>query len=454
MFIDTHAHLYLKEFDNDIAEVIERAKAAQVDFIIVPATDIQTSFLAGDMAATYPMVYAAAGIHPHETSQWDDALIPILEEIIKNNNKIVAVGEIGLDFYYDFSPREIQIKAFRDQLDLAVKLNKPVIVHNREADEDIISILKEYSGTGLRAHLHCYSASLRDARDLISMHHFISFTGNVTFKKADEIRSVLAGVNTDVLLLETDSPYMTPEPFRGKRNEPAYIKNVAEKIAEIKKLSVEDIGRITSYNAFRMFGIGNVPETKYTYRIGSSLYVNITNRCNADCVFCMRKKDPTIGGYNLSMEKSKEPPAEIYIDEIGDPNHYNEIVFCGYGEPTIRWDVVKEIALNVKAKGGKTRINTNGHGNYINKRDITPEMKGLIDVVSISLNTTDPGQYAAIMNVEPELFEEMIHFTVLAQQHVGKVIMSIVSIDEVEIQNAKNFVEDVIGAEFRIRELF
>jgi TatD DNase family protein len=454
MYIDTHAHIYSKEYDQDIQAVIDRAVSERVDYIIVPAIDIQSSFLAADLADTYPMVYAAAGVHPHETSAWDDALIPIIEEIIKNNKKIVAVGEIGLDYYYDFSPRDQQIRAFKSQIELALKLDLPVIIHNREADEDILDILQDYAGTGLRAQLHCYSGSLSDARKLIAMHHFISFTGNITYKKADNLRQLLSSISPEHLLLETDSPYMSPEPMRGKRNEPANVRLVAEKIAEIYKTTPEDIARVTSYNAFRLFGIGIKPESKYTYRIVNSLYINITNRCNADCIFCIRKTDPVIAGYNLSMDKTEEPSADVYIREIGDPTAYKEIVFCGFGEPTIRWDVVKEIAAYVKNHGGRTRINTNGHGNFINKRDITAEMKGLIDVVSVSLNSTDPYQYSQLMNVEPALFEEMIHFTVLAQQSVEKVIMSIVTVDEVEIENSKKFVEEVIGAEFRIREFF
>jgi TatD DNase family protein len=454
MFIDTHAHIYMKEYDQDIKDVIDRAASENLDYIIVPAVDIQTSFLAADLAETYPMVYMAAGIHPHETSNWDEALLPILEEIVRNNSKCVAIGEIGLDYYYDYSPRDQQIKAFKDQLKLAVKLNKPVIVHNREADEDILNILQEFAGTGLRAQLHCYSGSLKDARKLMAMHHFISFTGNITYKKSDELRQTLAGITPEHLLLETDSPYMAPDPLRGKRNEPSNVKITAEKMAEIYGTTVEDIARVTSYNAFRLFGIGSKPDTKYTYKMGRSLYINVTNRCNADCIFCMRKSEPVVGGYNLSMSHSEEPPAEIYIREIGDPKEYKEIVFCGFGEPTIRWGVIKEIAAYIKSMGGNTRLNTNGHGNYINKRDITSEMRDLIDVVSVSLNSTDANQYANLMNVDPSMFEEMIHFTLLAQQNVGKVIMSIVSVDEVEVENSRKFVEDVIGAEFRIREVF
>jgi TatD DNase family protein len=154
------------------------------------------------------------------------------------------------------------------------------------------------------------------------------------------------------------------------------------------------------------------------------------------------------------MERSEEPLAETYIKEISNPKDYKEIVFCGYGEPVIRWDVVKEISKYVKANGGRTRLNTNGHGNIINKRDITPEMKGLIDVVSISLNTFDPNQYSELVGLETSYFDEMIDFAKKSKQFVEKVVMSIVSIDEVDIEHARKITEEEIGAEFRVREFF
>ena len=247
---------------------------------------------------------------------------------------------------------------------------------------------------------------------------------------------------------------MTPVPYRGKRNEPSYINLVAESLAEAQKVSVEDIARITSLNAFRLFGIGAMPAASFTYKLGDSLYVNVTNRCDSDCKFCHRKTDPYIDGYNLKMSKAEEPPAQHYIEEIGDPTQYKEVVFCGYGEPTIRWDVVKDIARCVKANGGNTRLNTNGHGSYINKRDITPEFSGIIDVVSISLNASDARQYSEIMRVETRMFNEMITFAKHAKQYAGKVVMSVVSINETEIEKSRKIVEEKIGAEFRVREYF
>lgn len=453
MFIDSHSHLFYPNFSGDLDEVIQRAEQSGVDLIIVPATDIETAKQTIELCDKYDIIYGTVGIHPHETKDWTDENISLLHKLAQHN-KIIAIGEIGLDYYYDFSPPEKQIQAFRSQIDLALELNLPIVVHNRDSDKDMMEIVSEYCGKGLKAQFHCFNGSVEDAFELIKMNHFISFTGNITFKNRNDVRSVLEKTGLENLLLETDSPFMTPAPFRGKRNEPSYVKYVAEKIAEIHSISVEEVGRITSYNAFRLFGIGKTPGVSYTYPLGRSLYINITNRCNADCTFCKRKTFPFISGYNLKMKKAEEPNAEVYINEISDPEQYEEVVFCGYGEPTIRWDVVKQIAAYVKQNGGTTRLNTNGHGNIINHKDITPEMKDLIDVVSISFNSFDPSQYAKLMRLEEKHFYEMINFAKKAKQYVKKVVMSVVTLDEVEIEKSRSVVEDEIGAEFRVREYF
>jgi TatD DNase family protein len=453
MFVDTHAHLFFENYKDDIDVVLNRAKENDIDFVIVPATDLKTAKESIALAEKYEQVYSTVGIHPHDTKEWNDSLIAQIEEVVRHP-KVIAIGEIGLDYYYDFSPKDQQIKAFKAQLDLAVKMQLPVVIHNRDSDEDMMDIIQSYCGTGLKAQFHCFNGSIEDAFEYMKMNHFISFTGNITYKKSDSLRETLSKIDLSHLMLETDSPFMTPVPHRGKRNEPAYVKIVAQQVAEIHKLSLEEIGRITSLNTFRFFGIGKAPKTSFTYLLGNSLYINVTNRCNADCTFCRRKEDPFLRGYNLGMKKSEEPDAEIYINEIGDPKKFDEIVFCGYGEPTIRWDIVKQVAKFVKENGGKTRINTNGHGNLINKKDITPEMQGLIDTISISLNSYNSKQYAELMQVDESYFDEMKNFARLAKKYVKKVVMSVVSLDEVEIEESRKVVEDEIGVEFRVREYF
>jgi TatD DNase family protein len=453
MFVDTHAHLFYPNFEGELDEVIQRAKDEGVDYIIVPATDIETCSKVIELTKKYEMIYGTIGIHPHDTKNWNESYIPKIEEFAKHD-KIVGIGEIGLDYYYDFSPKEKQIEAFKAQIELALKLNLPIVVHNRDASEDVLKITKEFAGTGLRAQFHCFNGTLDEARELIRLHHFVSFTGNITFTKADSLREIVSKITPEHLLLETDSPFMTPVPHRGKRNEPAHVKLVAEKIAEIRHLSIKDVARVTSYNAFRMFGIGSKPNTSFTYQIGKNLYINVTNRCNADCIFCDRKGEAVVSGYNLKMSKSEEPAAEVYIKEIGDPKNYNEIVFCGFGEPTIRWDVVKQIAKYVKQNGGRTRLDTDGHGSFINKRDIAPELKDLIDIVSISLNASDPKKYSELMRVDPRMFNEVITFAKEAKNYVEKVVMTAVMLDHVEIDKVRQIIEEKIGAEFRGREYF
>lgn len=453
MFIDSHCHLFSKEFNDDLDEVLLRAKENGVGYIIVPATDIESSHKVIELCDKYDFIYGSVGIHPHDTKEWNDDLLIELEKLARHK-KIVAIGEIGLDYYYDFSPKEKQIEAFRKQVELSLKLNKPVIIHNRDADDDMMNIVREYTPKGLIAQFHCFNSSLENARELIELRHFISFTGNITFKKAEELVKILSRIQVDNLLIETDSPYMTPVPFRGKRNEPANVKLVAAKIAEVHHISLEDVERTTSYNAFKLFGIGEKPMVSFTYQIRDALYINVTNRCNADCIFCDRKGAAIISGYNLKMPKSMEPAADVYIKEIGDPKGYKEIVFCGYGEPTIRWDVVKEIAKYVKDNGGKTRINTDGHGNVIHKRNIAPEFKDLIDTVSISLNSVDPDEYARLMRVEPEMHAEMLNFAKEVKNYVPTVIMSIVGMNEIDAEKAEKFVEETMGVGFRVREYF
>ncbi len=453
MFIDTHAHLFYPNFIDDLDEVIQRAKQASIDYIIVPATDLETAQKVIAMTEKYDMIYGAVGIHPHETKHWDSSLIEKIQ-VLAETEKIVAIGEIGLDYYYDYSPKEKQIEAFKAQIDLALKLDMPIIVHNRDSDDDLMKIINSYCGSGLKAQFHCFNSTFKNAIELMHMGYMISFTGNITFKNADNLREILRYVRIDQLLLETDSPFLTPEPYRGKRNEPSYVKYVAEKIGEVQDFSVEDVGRITSFNTFRTFGIGTRPQKSLTYKIGNSLYVNITNRCNSHCSFCRRRTDPVLRGYDLGMDRSEEPDAEVYMLEIGDPTTYKEIVFCGYGEPTIRWDVVKQISKYVKDRGGITRLNTNGHGSFINKRNIAPECSGLIDEVSISLNSFNPKQYAELMGLERRMFNEMIDFAKKVKDYVNKVVMTILSMDKVDVEKARQTVEEKIGAEFRIRPYF
>lgn len=451
--VDTHCHLFFDELYSNIDELVDTAKQNSVDYMICPATNLETARQSIAITEKFENVYAAVGIHPHDTSNFNDATLIEIEKLLQHP-KVVAVGEIGLDYYYDYSPKEKQQFAFREQLKLAKDHDLPVIIHNRDSSADLMKIFESEIDGKLTAQFHCFNGDFEMARRVVELRSFISFTGNITYPKNEELRNIAKRIELENLLLETDSPFMTPIPFRGKRNSPANLKYIAKQIAEVHELRIEDVIQSTDYNAFKVFGIGTKPNVAYTYQIGDALYINITNRCNADCSFCDRKGDAIVNGYNLKMPKDAEPPAEVYYNEVGDPKRFSEIVFCGFGEPTIRLDIVKQVSKYVKDRGGKTRLNTDGHGNVINKRNIVPELVGLIDSVSISLNSFNPKQYSKLMGIDESMFSEMINFTKEAKIYLPEIVMTIVGLSEVDAEKARNFVENDVGVKFRAREYF
>lgn len=467
MFIDTHAHLVAPEFKDDREEVIQRALQAGVECIVVPGTDVPSSRDAVTLAEKYDFIYACVGVHPHEASSASDEVLGEIERLSRHK-KVVAIGEIGLDFHYNFSPREKQIEVFKSQLEIAIRRNLPVVIHTRESIPEAKSVIREtlkgnsnwrmdkvppYSRfPALKGVFHCFPGDGATARELLSMGFIVSFPGIVTFKNSTSAEAVQT-VGIDHLLLETDSPYLAPVPLRGRRNEPANIRLIAEKIADLCDSTVEDTARSTRHNAKKLFGIGEPDPPVIAYKMKNSLYLNITIRCNADCVFCDRKGEAVVKGHNLRI--TREPTSQEVIEAIRDPKQHDEVVFCGYGEPTIRMDVIKEVSRWVKEHGGRVRLNTDGHGSVINHRNIVPELVGLVDSVSISLNSVDPKQYGELMQIDGERFHKaMVDFARECVRLLPEVVMTIVGMDSIDEQKAKEFVEKEIGAKYRVRPYF
>jgi len=249
---DSHAHLDDQSFNGDREELIKSLYDNDVDTVLNPGADLETSQNAVKLAEKYPFIYAAVGCHPHDSKFMDDNTMNLFREMA-NNKKVIAIGEIGLDYYYDNSDREIQRKWFREQIRLAKELDLPYIVHDRDAHEDVFKIMKEEHYSGTRGILHCYSSSVEMAREFIKLGFYISLGGPVTFKKSKTPKLVAHDVPFDRLLIETDSPYLTPEPFRGKRNEPKYVKYVAEEIAAIRNVTAEEVAEKTSRNFKQLF---------------------------------------------------------------------------------------------------------------------------------------------------------------------------------------------------------
>jgi TatD DNase family protein len=253
-FIDSHAHLDLPEFNRDRDETIQRAQENEVEKIITIGIGIKECREALKIAGSYPFIYAAIGIHPHNAKTLDLKTLDFLEKNSSNKN-VVALGEMGLDFYRNLSPKEDQIRCFRAQLDLARSLKLPVIIHDREAHKQTLSILREENARETGGVLHCFSGDIKMAFSCMDMGFYISIPGTVTFKNAKTLHEVVGKVPLDSLLIETDAPFLAPVPFRGKRNEPAYVKWVAERIARIKNVSLEEVAHATTQNAKNLFSL-------------------------------------------------------------------------------------------------------------------------------------------------------------------------------------------------------
>lgn len=253
MLFDSHVHLDDEKFDNDRAEVIQRALNSGVTRFVNIGADIASSERSVRLAEEYDAIYCAVGIHPHEAAGMkvgDDAR---LAEWMRQE-KVVAIGEIGLDYYYDLSPRDVQKEVFIRQLDIARQLHVPVVVHNREAHQDTMQILKR-EGKGLTGVIHCFSGSLEMAQELIHMGWYLGVDGPVTFKNAAKLPEIVAQSPLERLLIETDSPYLTPVPLRGKRNEPSYVRYVAETMAQIRGMEFEQFAAATAENALQLFNM-------------------------------------------------------------------------------------------------------------------------------------------------------------------------------------------------------
>ena len=402
MIIDTHAHIDMDAFDDDRSEVIQRAKNTGIDYILNVGCDIESSLRSIELTERYDFIYGTAGIHPHDVKKIDYQTHDQLKQLLAHP-KMIALGEIGLDFFKNYSPPDQQKEHLRKQVELSRELQKPIIIHCRDANEDTIAILSDYFPKNPSARsgiFHCFSGNQELAERALEMGFYISFSGSVTFKKSDELRTIAKTIPADRLFVETDCPFLAPIPNRGKRNEPSYVIHTAQLIADIRGLDIKDVQRTTSLNFFELFGIGKEAKTgTVSYQIRNSLYLNLTTRCTADCSFCSRLTRPVVQGYNLKLDR--EPTAEEVWNSIDDCKKYDEIVFCGYGEPTLRLDTIKKVSKKIKEAGGKVRLNTNGHGNVINKRNILPELKGLVDSISISLNADTAEGYDRIVRPLP-----------------------------------------------------
>ncbi len=452
MLIDTHCHLDFKDFDPDRDATLERAKAAGIGRIINIGSSLEGSRRSVALAQKYDMVYASVGVHPHDAKSVTPGVIAELKSLAASP-KVVAIGEVGLDYYRNLSPKNEQIAAFEAFIALSGELDLPLVIHARDSGNDVIDILKRArQGSSVRGVMHCFSGDEEALKKCLDIGLYISFTCNITFKNAKALRQTAKVVPVERLLLETDAPYLAPEGMRGKRNEPAYMVTLLDEWSKILGLSKEDIGRITTHNANTIFCLGMDDPEKIAYKIRDSLYLNITNRCTNSCDFCVRSKTRFVKGHNLRL--GSEPSVEDVVKAVGDPKRYKEIVFCGYGEPTLRLGAIKSIASKLKEHGARIRVVTNGHGDLINKKTIAPELIGLVDSFSVSLNTDTESVYRDVC--KPEFgqssyaaVKEFIKSSVKAGMDVEVTCLDLPGVDVAKCEE----IAKSLGAKFRSRHL-
>ncbi len=449
---DSHVHLHFPHYGEDRDDVIRRAEYTGVKWMVEVGCGegLKSIEDARKIAHSHRGIYYAAGVHPHETAMADDEWFERIKTL-RSDPLFVALGETGLDYAKKYSPVAVQKKWFTKSLRLSAELQKPLVVHVRDAMDDALAIV-EKEGNGLTGGIfHCFSGDVEQARKALSLGFYLSISGTVTFKKS-RVREVVQTLPVEAFLVETDSPFLSPHPYRGKRNEPARVKEVVEEIARLKNLAPEDVMRVTNLNFHRAFKIPYENEPKIAYRIRNSLYLNITNRCTNTCTFCGKFRSWYVKGHYLKLDK--EPSTNEILDAVGDNvSRYDEVVFCGYGEPLLRLDVVKDVASVLKKRGAASiRIDTDGLASAVHGIDVPAYLKGLIDMYSVSLNAPDAATYNKLCRPPSgmDAFNALLNFVRSATKYARVVVTAVEIPGAFRVKDVQT-VADTLNVPLRMR---
>jgi len=453
MLIDSHVHLNMHQFADDLDDVVSRARSSGVGEMLQVCYDARSIDETIALTERYPEVYGAVGIHPHDAKSWSDDLEKKVADGL-SGRRILAVGEMGLDYYRDLSPRDTQREVFKRQIRIALLRKKPVIIHSREAFPDVIAVLREEGASEVGGIFHAFPGGADEAREVLELGFLIGIGGPLTYKNS-KLPELAARLPSSSFVLETDCPYLPPEPYRGRRNEPAHVAIVRDRLAEIRGVDPVDIERAAEANYRRLLHRERKPASAVAYTLKGSIYVNATGACTNNCTFCLRnRRNALFYGYNLILVT--DPTVHDMIEAVSSlasAAPYREIVFCGYGEPTCRVADVLKAAAALRKYALPLRLDTNGHGNMINRRDIVPELANAFDGISISLNAHDKESYVRLCRPDAgeKAFDAVIDF--IRRVAGSRMECTVTALDhpDVNIEACRALVASIPGARFRVR---
>lgn len=372
---------------------MDSARRSGVTRFLVPGITLKTSMAAGTMADTRNGIFAAAGIHPGDCGEdWAEEILEIPGMLV--SPFVIAVGETGMDLYRDRTARERQRECFAEHIRMAGAFGLPLVVHSRSAEAEVLEVLG--GEPSVPVIMHCYTGPSELALQAADRGFYIGFTGPLTYRANGRLRELAAALPRDRILIETDSPFLSPEPVRGRRNEPAYLVHVAETLSEVLEQELDETARILMRNSMRALRLDDPRRTDLIYELYGNLYMNMTGLCSNNCRFCIRDRTDGLGGYYL--RHSEEPDPERLRALVGflPPGSGRELVFCGYGEPTMRHLLLEELARSAAKKGYRVRLNTNGTCLQRLSRGETLRMLEPFHTVSVSLNASSMEEYESI----------------------------------------------------------
>lgn len=406
---DTHCHLQFPGLAEGAEELVERAARAGVRGMLTLGTDLEDSRRAMDLAAGLPGVRAACGVHPGESGSVDpdDGAAELFRMALEPS--AVAVGEAGLDLHHRRVELPVQAEWLRRQSGIARALNLPLVVHSRKAERECLDVLGESPGHPVV--MHCYTGPDEVALESARRGWWVGFAGPLSYSGNGRLRKLAGRLPADRIVVETDAPFLAPQPVRGRTNEPAFVVHTARAASRAMGLEPDAGMDLLWKSSLRLLGLGENARTDPLYVLGENVYVNLTGRCDNDCAFCIRRRKPGLGGYHLRHSGEMDADRLRLAMRLLRPSDFREVVFCGYGEPTMRPELLRELAAAASAGGGRVRLNTNGLATGRIGREGARRMLEPFDSVSVSLNASGPEEYARVCRPgRPDAWSDLMDF--------------------------------------------